>query len=330
MTNLDNCVREIIRGLEKYDNLTEDEKVRFIYLFLGKKISFSTKWVYGGDHIKKAIYRSAGSMENIEKCLANEKWEMICKDSAHIASYIGKSIGADIEVVQPCPVYYDPCPHVYNRVIRKDGSSYCIDLDSDLYLIAMNMRTNYFGFYEDKPWKKVFSRKQLEEIDYKLGYITRQKPYTDEYFYSLFNYVLGLDSANDKVKVMLENPSPYDNLDIGFNERKMYIIFPLIKAYRNNPMNHAKINWEWLDFYYNIDSSIVPKEIIYVEGDKGKIFYEFDSKKGNYHQISEEDFGKMLSNGLCLSDVYKNEQEGEPGEYQWIDDLKSKYLSKGK
>ena len=326
MTNLDNCVGEIICGLEKYDNLTEDEKVRFIYLFLGKKISFSTKWVYSRRQIKKDIYRHAGYKESVENCLSNEKWEMICVDIAYLIHYIGEQVGINIEVCYEDSGYYNQLPHVYNKVIRKDGSSYYIDLDSDLYRIAMNMRTDYFGF-KDKVWNKVFSREQLEEIDYKFEYITRQKPYTDEYFYFLFNIVFGLDSAHDKVKFMLENPSPYDNLDIGFHERKTYIL-SLINSYRRNPMNHMKIKWQWLDFYYNIDSNIVPKEIIYVEDDSGKTFYEFDSQEGNYHQISEKDFGEMITNGLCLSDVYRYDHEGEPGEYRWVDVLKSKYLSK--
>ena len=66
VTKLDNCVKEIIHGLDKYDNLTEDEKVRFIYLFLGKKISFSTKWVYSRHQIQEEIYGRAGYLKSLE------------------------------------------------------------------------------------------------------------------------------------------------------------------------------------------------------------------------------------------------------------------------
>ena len=326
MTNIDKCAAEINDNLKKYENPTEDEVVRFIYLFLGKKISFDINWVYGMDYIRRGIYGCAGSKENIENIISDDNWEMICKDTAYFISYIGKKVGVNIEVVQPKPTYYDPLPHVYNKVIRKDGSSYCIDLDSDLYCIAMNMRTDYFGF-DDKSYKQLFSRKQLEKIDSKLGYITKEKTYTDEYFYPLWNYISRLDSVHDIIKTILENPSPYNNLNLGFHERKMYIL-SLINSYRNNPMNHMKINWKWLDFYYNIDSNIVPKEIIYVEDENDKTFYEFNSKEGNYNQISEEEFAEMLSNGLCLSNVYKYEHVNAHDKYKWINELKNKHLSK--
>ena len=207
MTNLDKCVINIINELKRYDNLTEDEIVRFIYLFLGKRISFDINWIYGMNYIKKNIYVMAGSKESVENKISNDNWEMICKDTSYLISYIGKYIGVNIEIIQPKPTYYDPLPHVYNRVIRRDGSSYCIDLDSDLYSIATNMSTKYFGF-DEQSYKRLFNRKTLEEIDYKFGYITKQKTYTDDYFYLLSDYVLRLDSNHEILKFILENPYP--------------------------------------------------------------------------------------------------------------------------
>ena len=101
----------------------------------------------------------------------------------------------------------------------------------------------------------------------------------------------------------------------------------LINYYRYNPIHNIKINWQWLDFYYNDDSSIIPKEIIYTENGDCKTFYEFNSKEGNYNQTSEEDFARMLNNGLCLSNVYKFEHYNCYEKYKWIDELKIDYSS---
>ena len=82
MSNLEVCANEINNELKQYGNLTEDEIIRFIYLFLGKKISFDIKWVYGLMNIKKDIYRYSGSEYSVEDKISSHNWEMICRDTA--------------------------------------------------------------------------------------------------------------------------------------------------------------------------------------------------------------------------------------------------------
>ena len=54
--DLEKYAEELIGELKKYDNLTEDEIVRFIYLSLGKKINFDYNWTLADDFDRKFIY----------------------------------------------------------------------------------------------------------------------------------------------------------------------------------------------------------------------------------------------------------------------------------
>ena len=176
----------------------------------------------------------------------------------------------------------------------------------------MNKRTEFFGFI-DYTLPRVFTRKQLEEMDYKLGYISDKKPYTDEYYYLLKDYTSKLDSIYEKMNVILENPSPYEDFDLEYFERKRYIINTVI--YLLSGEKEKDWNLEWLDCYYYQDHNMVAKESIYLKEDKDIYFYEYNEDNKNFNQITAADLSNMISNGLRFSDRCVSK------EYSWLYEL---------
>ena len=313
MTNLEKYADELIKNIKKRDNYTEDEIVRYIYFSLGKKIVFDLNWVYGNDYTRGSIYYQNETPKIADNYASEEKWPMICKSIAYILSYVGKKAGINIETIQDKPSTFNPYPHVYNKVIKKDNSEYNIDLYADLPNIYMNKRTEFFGFTEYTS-PRVFSRKKLEEMDYKLGYITDTKNYTDEYYYSLKDYISRLDSIHEKIRVILENPSPYIDFDLEYDERRRYIINSINYLLSNE--NDKEWKWEWLDCYYFEDCHMYPKEIIYIQEDDNKYFFEYNSENKNFNKISTEELSTLLSNGLRIPDRCSSK------EYLWLSEIR--------
>ena len=221
MSNLDKYIEELTRQIEEFGNLTEDEIVRFIYLSLGRKIAFDTDWLFDADDLGN-IYKKSGTEEKANNFINDDKWSIICKDMAFILSYIGKKAGVNIEVVGSKASNKNRYPHVYNKVTRKDGQEYYVDLFGDLSNIHMNSRTDFFGSKIDSKGD-LFSRDELEKMDMKLGYITKDRYYSDDYFDLLKYYISFFESFSDKMKFLLENNSPYIDYNSGYSERKRYI-----------------------------------------------------------------------------------------------------------
>lgn len=324
--DLEKYAEELIGELKKYDNLTEDEIVRFIYLSLGKKINFDYNWILADDFDRKFIYDTSGTYEIVNKKIANGNWLMTCRDISFIVSFICKKAGVNVEVFHPKLYFHDPTPHVYNKVIRKDGSEYYIDLTGDLDKIHMNMRTNYFGYLED-PFRSVFSREQLFEMDYKLGYVKKNKQYTDDYLYTLSNYVSRLDSNYEKIEFILTNPSPFLDLNIGYSERVRYIT-EIVGYFRfRNFLCKLDGNYNCFDCFYKTDSGIIPNELISFEDNGERIYFVYNSELGYYDKISEDDLIIRFSNGLHIPHKYKYKTDFD---YSWLNNLYSKRLNNSK
>lgn len=312
MTNLDKYADELIEELNKYDDFSEDEKIRFIYISLGKKLIFDLNWVYGNDFTRGSIYYKNETPEIADNYESDEKWPMICKSISYTLSYICKKIGINVEVVQDEPNSFLPYPHVYNKVIKKDGSTYFMDLYADLPNINMNRRTEFFGFI-DYISPRIFSRKQLEEMDYRNGYVSKAKPYTDEYFDMLKDYISRMDSIYDKILVILENPSPYLEFNLEYDERRRHIINTINYLLKDDRDKGWK--WEWLDCYYYNDNRMLPKELIYVKEGEKIHFFEYNPNTMNFNQITNKELSKQLTSGLRIPDRCSSP------EYSWIFDV---------
>jgi hypothetical protein len=59
------------------------------------------------------------------------------------------------------------------------------------------------------------------------------------------------------MKIILENPSPYMDFNLEYDERRRYIINTINYILQNE--HDVDWKWEWLDCYYYRDNDMVPK-----------------------------------------------------------------------
>lgn len=80
--------------------------------------------------------------------------------------------------------------------------------------------------------------------------------------------------------------------------------------------NDKEWKWEWLDCYYFEDCHMYPKEIIYIQEDDSKYFFEYNSENKNFNKISTEELSTLLSNGLRIPDRCSSK------EYLWLSEIR--------
>ena len=215
---LDNYVNEIEEYFKLNPNLDEVEKIMYVYLDLALKLKFDDDFFFGGTKKRKEIYYKASLIDELNKCL--EKNKIICRSASYIMEYVLKKLGVKIITIEDGDslAKYN---HVLNVIIPKDGSkSYKIDLQNDISNIHYHGFTSNFGMdiYDDKNF--VITPDRQKKIHQKLGYISDNNPYTDEYL-ELFKIYLPDDlSYAEKIDHVLKNidPVPYPN--VSYWERR--------------------------------------------------------------------------------------------------------------
>lgn len=168
MGYLDEYILEVKKYIAIHPDITELELIRYVYLTLGERLSFNEKFLpFGNSKTRQNMYKYHSQFKNdLEECLKSTK--IICKSSSYILEYILRSFKVDIKTL----VDQDDirkCPHVYNIIKQKDGRTYFVDLQEDLYNIQSHYFTKNFGIDSIKEMNMVISRFEQEQIDRKIG-----------------------------------------------------------------------------------------------------------------------------------------------------------------
>ena len=312
MSNIDNYTEEYINYINDYKEISEDEITRYLYINLGKRITFDTEWIFENPEQLSKIYYESGTKEKANRYIPDKKWSLICRDIAFLLSYMGQKIGINIEIIKTEANRFNPYAHVYNKVTRKDGKIYYLDLYNDLSNINMHMKTEFFGMTED-PNKAFFKDEELEQMDLKIGYINKDNYYTNEYLYFLKNQTKLIDSTAEQLRLILENPFPLFDSEAGYFERKMYLI---------NAINFIiglenRRKWDWMDCYHFEGVKLIPKEIIFVEEDERIAFFEYINELQTFIEISKEQLAEYMASRIYLPSKYQNSKT-----YPWFYELK--------
>ncbi len=192
-------INELINEIkEKTKDLEEIEIVRYVYLKLGSMFYFDSNFSFGNSKTRYNIYKSCSpSIEKLNEYL--EKRTIICRSLSYILRYILKELGIKNEMG-----YEDPekrIKHTYNIVKLSNNETIYLDLEEDLERIQFKCRTKLF--ISD------LTKNELEQIDKKIGYISDQEYYYDEYL-DLIKYNLSyFSTTEDKVSFILQNLDYY-------------------------------------------------------------------------------------------------------------------------
>lgn len=87
MSSLEKYIEKV---KEETKNFSDIEKLRYVYLDLGKRFSFNLDFSFGNSETKKKIYNKSHKSNELEQSMENNT--IICKTSSTIYEYIMKKI----------------------------------------------------------------------------------------------------------------------------------------------------------------------------------------------------------------------------------------------
>ena len=310
-SNLEAFISLIQERLDACAPVSEDEIARCIYIMLGKKIRFNPEYTHEGAFRRIEIYKHSLAEGRMEEITQEEDWTVICTDIAKLAEYIGNRFGVSIKAIKA--EENNQYSHMRNRVTRKDGSFYDFDLYDDIRNIQSNFRTKNFGMKREvkeknvdgnvvteTKWVNEFDYKTLNDMDTKLGFVSKDKPYYDEYVYFLKQNVFYFDSVYERMKFLVENISPYpDESTKGYNEQKFHHT-DIIKEI----MGEQKDLWRFLDCYTYKNFQRQYEPIIVINDENHESYFKYVPEEGGYREIPKEELSLKIVRGLWVPKLY--------------------------
>lgn len=291
---------EIVK--QKTEGFSDLEKVRFVYLDLGKRLKFDLNYSFGNLETRRRIYRESAMPNAINKGIEDNV--IICKSLAIILKRILDELGVRTEIATETSYSKQP-EHVYNVIVKKGGKGYSIDLQSDLQNIQSGLRTKFFGKSLKEDHADIFTQRELEILDRKLGYIDDKHYYADEYLDFMKSVVKQFDpkDLSEKAKVILENIEIYPNKEMSYAERKGLhekVIFQMFSA---KELKKVKV----FDCYTETNGEREYKTCIVInKSDKDEDVYMYSKDECKYCQISMEELANQVKNGMvCLQKIQR-------------------------
>lgn len=269
------------------NELSELEKVRYVYLNLGRIMSFDLLFYYGNEKNKRRIYKECEYSEE-KLCLNLKNGIGICKSISYLLEYILTKLNIKTKTIVDYEdiIYYR---HVTNMIYLTDGTKFEVDLQHDLGNIQIHSKTKYFG-------RGIFTQEQLEQLDLKLNYINENNRYTEEYYYLLEKSLIKVDNLEQKLEFILSNLHVYTDLKtMNYVERKNYYIGFLSKFLTSKDKNHIT----WMDSYYMTEG---PKQYLFcivLEG-KENFVYLFSKELQQFQKYTVEEVADMVQDGLVI------------------------------
>ena len=301
LNNLDEYILELKKRIKTIPDITELELIRYVYLDLGNKISFDeTFQPFGNSKTKQKIYKYHSKFKkDLNECLKNKK--AICKSLSYILEYVLKSFGVDI-VTKVDDSDIRKCPHVYNIIKQKNGISYVVDLQEDLYNIQSHYFTKNFAINSIREMKPIISRFEIEQIDKKLGYINSKKYYTDEYLYLLKSTFDIIDNFGEKVQFILENIDAFNLKDMGYTDiiwhHKTILEYFFNKIDFDYQESSGRIRM--INCYKDVNNKRKYLSCIAVRNKGETDIYLYNKNEAKYFKLNMDTFAKVVENGLVI------------------------------
>ena len=314
---MDQYVEEVKEYLKNNPGLTEEEIIMYVYLDLANRLRFDADFFFGGNKRKSEIYYKASFRNELERCFDNHK--IICKSSSHILEYILFNLGINIITVNegnPLAKY----DHVVNIIIPADGSkSYKIDLQNDLTNIHFHSFTSNFGIDVVDDKKYVISPLRQKQMHQKLGYISDENPYLDDYVNQFRMYMPTDLSLAEQVNLVLTNIEPYPFLNVSYWERR-WKHDQMIKDIFGSKQLATKLHT--VEFFQKMDGEIINNNGYFMFDKDGVTVYYYNIESFCYEAYDVPSFAqKVIDEGICY-------RQGIKGLNKEINSLKNQKVKK--
>ena len=280
-------------------NLTELEVLRYIYIYLGKNVSFSPQYYFGNSKTRQKIYNLAKSKMYDEEFLTENK-ELVCTSIASKLRLVTKQFGIDLSLQKD---EENTPSHMHNTARLEDGRLILLDLQRDLQYIHTDRKTRFFGSIDYIC--DCIGYEELEKIDEKIGYKEVNKDYKDKEIELLQKATKGMGTLH-AVKFILNSDSFNETLKAsnGYVETYEYIKAILNmcvekhSAYVINCYRDKDINGEQLPKRQN-------SMCIYAENGKNFSINLFKKKEEKFVNVSVNQMAKLTKQGL---NVFQNSE----------------------
>lgn len=211
MENINSSLNLLISNIP--DNLSTIEKVRWLYIKLGKLFSYNYNIISDKTIMDQKLDFENDFISRYQTCV----------QISEILNIIFNNIDEDLscEVIERTLDERTSSAdnHVANAItIKSTNEKYILDLTADLYLIQSGCQTKHFGYESDiYSTYDIMSPFELKEIDEKLGLIL-DDDYTDK----------KIEEAQEKIAAQDFSDKSYDEvIDIVISE-----ITKLIKPFK--------------------------------------------------------------------------------------------------
>lgn len=270
----------IIENMPK--NLTDIEKVRYIYLEIGKIISYNIEYRHCIDtRFAKDIYDEKITIGSIERKNYQNKIILVCKQASEI---LNEALN-EINIKSKCIGQEEGSQYHVEVLASVNNKKYCLDLIRDAANIQKGLKT--IGFATAKKTYtgmncNTITQDDLKMIDIKLDYC-KNGMYMDE---AIFMFKEEIKNEENIKKYMLQETPNLNNKKISKDAILRYKVDFIFRYIRNNPNEKDKMMLlELRSFYGRIFKEIFLKS----ERDKTKVFdfYYKKNNKTNYSTIYE-------------------------------------------
>lgn len=300
-------IEEIIGDIP--ENLSEIEKVRYIYLKLGKYFIYNINFIINQDEdeMKKKVYKKEINLENLYT-------------RKHVCSQIAYALAGAINKMAPgiqaSTMYrsthqlgedeeYGETEHMATKIETKDGEKYLLDLTLDLYRIQNNLQTKEFGFssYIDDDYD-IISLREAREMDNKIGY-TYNGIYMNEFINQMKKemlddelvkeYVVGNNITKINHDTILKYKLDFilKNLDLKNNgpiEAKEFVVYALEEILTPSEQRRVK----QFNLYKKGDTSKMGVALRLICGDDR--YYYLRKEDGNFKEVKLDNICEMIQN----------------------------------
>ena len=294
MNSLQLYIDKIIEKTKDYNQL---EKVRYVYIELGKIMSFDLDFSFGNTKSKLKIYNDCKkNLVHLQNYFENQI--IICKSLSYLLEYILKKLAIKTETIveKSEQVKYQ---HVWNLITLNNGLTFKVDLQSDLQNIQGHLRTKYFGLHADTNIE-IISPEKIEKLDKKIGYIKEDNYYTNDYIYLIMTALQNNIPIDKKIDLILQNIDAYcDNKKMRYAERRWYyyeFIFSLLTDKETNKVH-------FIDAYKNKNEYTVCVVVDMLFGED-KV-YLFNNENQKFLGMNLQQLALEINNGLTITSGIK-------------------------
>lgn len=181
------------------DTLSEFEKIRYLYIELGKLLSFDINYVSVHDRKSEDVYWREVDFDNIDRS------EFICRQISDMYAELLKRAGVSAESIWK-PMLGDDDDfdqtfrHKYTVVKLSDGREFIADLVYDMPFVQKGYGTMFFGTTTEELLSDIetIDSKEIEAADKKIGYSFPKDLYKTTYTYTdNFIQMLKADMQNE-------------------------------------------------------------------------------------------------------------------------------------